>query len=48
MTLGRVMKKILGTFWKYFCYCGIEKADFRKVKKDAYIANFETWKILQP
>ena len=46
MTLGRVMKKILGTFWKYFCYCGIEKADFRKVKKDAYIANFETWKIL--
>ena len=40
------MKNVLKTFWRYFCYCGIEKDEFKKVKKDAYISNFDTWKIL--
>lgn len=40
------MKKIFKTFWNYFCYCGIEKDEFKKVKKQAYIANFEMWRIL--
>lgn len=40
------MKKVFKTFWKYFCYCGIEKEEFKKVKKAAYISNFEMWKIL--
>lgn len=40
------MKKILKTFWNYFCYCGIDKEEFRKVKKDAYVSNFEVWRIL--
>lgn len=40
------MKKMLKTFWNYFCYCGIEREEFRKVKKDAYISNFDVWRIL--
>ena len=30
----------------YFCYCGIEKEEYRLLKKNAYISNFEVWKIL--
>ncbi len=38
--------KILRTIRNYFCYCGIEKSEYNKVKKSAYVSNFETWKIL--
>lgn len=30
----------------YYFYCGIEKDEYNAVKKDAYISNFEVWKIL--
>ena len=30
----------------YFCYCGIEKEEYNTVRKDAYISNFEVWRIL--
>ena len=40
------MSKTLRTIRNYFCYCGIEKEEFRAVKKDAYVANFETWRVL--
>ena len=39
--------KILKTLRNYFCYCGIEKEEFKAVKKDAYISNFKIWRILQ-
>ena len=31
---------------KYYFYCGIEKDEYNAIKKDAYISNFEVWKIL--
>ena len=30
----------------YFCYCGIEKEEYKQLKKDAYISNFEVWRVL--
>lgn len=30
----------------YFFYCGIEKEEYRAVKKDAYVSNFVIWRIL--
>ena len=30
----------------YFFYCGIEKEEYNKLKKDAYISNFKVWRIL--
>ena len=30
----------------YLCYCGIEKDEFKEVKKEAYKSNFEVWRIL--
>jgi diguanylate cyclase (GGDEF)-like protein len=30
----------------YICYCGIEKEEYNKVKKDAYASNYDIWKIL--
>ena len=30
----------------YICYCGIEKEEYNKVKKDAYASNYDVWKIL--
>lgn len=38
--------KIFNTIRNYLCYCGIEKEEFKQVKKDAYISNFRLWKIL--
>ena len=38
--------KILRSLRNYFFYCGIEKDEYNAVKKDAYISNFEVWKIL--
>lgn len=40
------MKKILKTLRNYICYCGIEREEYRAVKKDAYVSNFEVWRIL--
>ena len=41
----RVMN-VLKTIRNYYFYCGIEKDEYNAVKKDAYISNFEVWKIL--
>lgn len=38
--------KILKTIRNYYFYCGIEKEEYEAVKKDAYISNFQVWKIL--
>ena len=40
------MKNALRKICNYFCYCGIEKEQFKEVKKDAYRSNFEMWRIL--
>ena len=38
--------KILKKIRNYFCYCGIEKDLYRKIKKDAYVSNFQVWRVL--
>lgn len=38
--------KLLRTIRNYYLYCGIEKDEYNAVKKDAYISNYEVWKIL--
>ena len=38
--------EILKTIRKYYFYCGIEKDEYNALKKDAYISNFNVWKIL--
>ena len=38
--------KVLGIIRNYICYCGIEKEEFKKIKKEAYISNFKIWRIL--
>ena len=38
--------KILRLIRNYLCYCGIEKDEYNAVKKDAYVSNFKTWRIL--
>ncbi len=38
--------KIIRSFKNYFFYCGIERDEYNAVKKDAYVSNFEVWKIL--
>ena len=30
----------------YFCYCGIEKEEYKQLKKSAYVSNFEVWRVL--
>jgi diguanylate cyclase (GGDEF)-like protein len=30
----------------YFFYCGIEKDEYNAIKKEAYVSNFNVWKIL--
>ena len=40
------MKKLLRTIRNYVCYCGIEKDEYNKVKRNAYVSNFEVWRIL--
>ena len=37
---------ILRILRNYFFYCGIEKQEYNAIKKDAYISNFEVWKVL--
>ena len=38
--------KVLRIIRNYFCYCGIEKEQYRELKKDAYVSNFQIWRIL--
>ena len=38
--------KALRTIRNYYFYCGIEKDEYNAVKKDAYVSNYEVWKIL--
>ncbi len=38
--------KLLRIIRNYFFYCGIEKDEYNAIKKDAYVSNFEVWKIL--
>ena len=38
--------KVLWLIRNYFFYCGIEKDEYNAIKKDAYISNFNVWKIL--
>ena len=40
------MPKVLRIVRNYFCYCGIEKEQYKAVKKDAYVSNFEVWRVL--
>ena len=37
---------MLRTIRNYYFYCGIEKDAYNAIKKDAYVSNFEVWKIL--
>ena len=30
----------------YLCYCGIEKDEYNALKKDAYVSNFDVWRVL--
>lgn len=47
LTMRKVRNmSILKTIRNYYFYCGIEKDEYNAVKKDAYISNFEVWKIL--
>ena len=41
-----MINKVLRKIRNYICYCGIEKEEFRAVKKDAYVSNFEIWRVL--
>ncbi len=38
--------KILRLIRNYFFYCGIEKEEYRVLKKDAYVSNFKVWHVL--
>lgn len=38
--------KLFKKIWNYICYCGIEKNEYKSLKKDAYISNFEIWRVL--
>ena len=38
------MIKALRMIRNYICYCGIEKEEFKAVKKDAYASNFQIWR----
>ena len=38
--------KLLKAIRRYYFYCGIEKEEYNELKKDAYVSNFEVWRIL--
>ena len=38
--------KFLKKIRRYYLYCGIEKDEYNELKKDAYVSNFEVWRIL--
>ena len=37
---------VLKTIRSYLCYCGIEKDEYNAMKKDAYVSNFNVWRVL--
>lgn len=37
------MKNAFKKIRNYFCYCGIEKDEFKAIKKSGYISNFKIW-----
>ena len=37
---------VLRKIRNYVCYCGIEKEQYKSIKKNCYISNFEVWKFL--
>ena len=39
--------KFLRKIRNYSCYCGIEKEEYNSIKKNAYISNFEVWRVIQ-
>ena len=45
---GRLSQKVklLRIIRNYFFYCGIEKDEYNTLKKDAYVSNFQVWRIL--
>ncbi len=38
--------KVLRIVRNYCFYCGVEKDEYNAVKKDAYVSNFEVWRVL--
>ena len=38
--------KALRILRNYLLYCGIEKEEYKTLKKDAYVSNFEVWRVL--
>ena len=38
--------KVLRLIRNYFFYCGIEREEYRELKRDAYISNFKLWRAL--
>ena len=38
--------KTLHVIRNYLFYCGIEKDEYNAIKKDAYVSNFEVWRVL--
>lgn len=38
--------KLLRTVYNYLCFCGIEKEEYNKLKKDAYVSNFRLWRVV--
>ena len=30
----------------YICYCGVERDEYKALKKDAYVSNYRVWRIL--
>ncbi len=38
--------KLLKKAQNYFFYCGIERDEYNALKKDAYVSNFEVWRVL--
>jgi len=38
--------KVLRIIRNYYFYCGIGKDEYNAVKKDAYVSNYEVWRIL--
>ncbi len=41
-----VKMKFLRTVRNYILYCGIEKEEYKALKRDAYVSNFEVWRVL--
>ena len=38
--------KVLKIIRNYVLYCGIEKDEYNAIKKDAYVSNYDVWRVL--